>query len=230
MRQRVRNACFKRGLLRIVFQQIAEIHAAVAEQAKMELANGGDAQAVAAGAEVFLIGHDKPNLTFVIRVAEDLRRAVAALADLMDPAVFQQLVAQHHAGDVMATKQLAALAGFHQLNKTQLYRAGFDPRQEGIELVMVHITHQHCVDFDLLEPGRKCRVDAVHDLLKFILAGNGVELTGIQAIDADVDRRQPRIAPVRHVTRHAVTVGGHRNLADAFVFTHGGNDVGEIAA
>lgn len=84
MRQRVRNACFKRGLLRIVFQQIAEIHAAVAEQAKMELANGGDAQAVAAGAEVFLIGHDKPNLTFVIRVAEDLRRAVAALADLMD--------------------------------------------------------------------------------------------------------------------------------------------------
>lgn len=130
MRQSFRNACFKRVLLRIVFQQIAKIYAAVAEQAKMELANGGDAQAVAAGAEVFLIGHDKPYLTFVIRVAEDLRRAVAALADLVDPAASQQRVAQHHAGDVMATEQLAALAGFHQLDKTQLYRAGFDPRQK----------------------------------------------------------------------------------------------------
>lgn len=96
--------------------------------------------------------------------------------------------------------------------------------------MVVYIAHQHRVDFDLLEPGRKCRVDAVHDLLKFITAGNGVELTGVRAIDADVDRRQPRIAPVRHVARHAVTVGGHRNLADTFVFTHGGNDVGEIAA
>lgn len=93
--------------------------------------------------------------------------------------------------------------------------------------MVVYIAHQHRVDFDLLEPGRKCRVDAVHDLLKFILAGNGVELTGVRAIDADVDRRQPRIAPVRHVARHAVTVGGHRNLADTFVFTHGGNDVGK---
>jgi hypothetical protein len=57
-------------------------------------------------------------------VTKDLRRAVAALADLVDPAATQQLVAQHHAGDVMTAEQLAALAGFHQLNKTQLNAAG----------------------------------------------------------------------------------------------------------
>lgn len=84
MRQRFRNACFKRLLLGIVCQQIAKIHAAVPEQAQVQLADGRDAQAVAAGAEVFLVRHDKPNFAFVIRMAEDLRRTVAALADLVD--------------------------------------------------------------------------------------------------------------------------------------------------
>ena len=175
VRQRFRNARFKRFLLSIVFQQIAQIYAAVAEQAEMELAHGGDAQTVTAAAEVFLIGHDKPNLTLVIRVAEDLRRAVAALADLVDPAAFEQLVAQHHAGNVMAAEQVTALTGFHQLDKTQLDGTGFDPRQEGIELMMVHITHQHRIDFDFLEPGRECRVDAVHHLAELVLTGNGVK-------------------------------------------------------
>ena len=196
----------------------------------MELADGGDAQAVAAGTEVFFIGHDQADFAFIIRMTKDLRRAIAALADLVDPAAFQQFVAQNHAGDMMATEQLATLPGLHQLNKTQLNAARFDPRQESVQLMVVHITHQHGIDFDLVETGGERGIDAVHHLLELILAGNGVELTGVQAIDADVDRRQPRIAPVRHVTRHAVTVGGHRDLADTFVFTHGGNDVREITA
>lgn len=53
VRQRLGNTCFKRVLLGVIFQQIAQIDAAIPEQAKMELADGGDAQAVAAGTEVF---------------------------------------------------------------------------------------------------------------------------------------------------------------------------------
>lgn len=50
----------------------------------MELANGGDTQAVAAGTEVFFIGHDQADFAFIIRMTKNLRRAIAALADLMD--------------------------------------------------------------------------------------------------------------------------------------------------
>lgn len=60
-----RNTCFKRVLLGVIFQQIAQIDA-IPEQAKMELADGGDAQAVAAGTEVFS-GHDQADFAFIIR-------------------------------------------------------------------------------------------------------------------------------------------------------------------
>lgn len=87
----------------------------------------------------------------------------------------------------MPTEQLTALASFHQLDKTQLDGAGFDPRQEGIKLVMVDVTHQHRIDFDLLEPGTERRVNSIHHLAEFILAGNGMKLAGIEAVHADVD-------------------------------------------
>ena len=38
MRQRLRNTRFQRGLLRIVFQQIAKVNAAIPEQTQMQFA------------------------------------------------------------------------------------------------------------------------------------------------------------------------------------------------
>ena len=124
VRQSFRNPRFKRGLLGVVRQQIAKVDTAIPEQAQMQLTNGGDAKTVTAGTKVFLIRHDKPDFPFVIRVTKNLRRAVAALTNLVDPAAFQQLITQHHPGDVMPTEQLTALAGFHQLDKTQLDGGG----------------------------------------------------------------------------------------------------------
>lgn len=51
----------------------------------------------------------------------------------------------------MLTEELAALARFHQFDETQLDRAMLDPVQKGVELVMINITHQHGIDFDLLK-------------------------------------------------------------------------------
>ena len=87
----------------------------------------------------------------------------------------------------MTAEQLAALAGFHQLNKAQLNGAGFDPGEEGVQLMVVDVAHQHRIDFDLLEPGAERRVDAVHHLAEFILAGNGVKLAGVETVHADVN-------------------------------------------
>ena len=56
-----------------------------------------------------------------------------------------------------------------------------------------------------------------------------MKLTGVEAINADVNRRQPGIAPAFDIARQAVTVGGNRNLTDRRVFTHRGNDFGEVA-
>ncbi|MGK3430163.1 hypothetical protein ACSLO7_31570, partial [Klebsiella pneumoniae] len=38
-------------------------------------------------------------------------------------------------------------------------------------------------------------VNAVHHLAELILAGDGMELAGVEAINADVNRRQAGIAP-----------------------------------
>ena len=62
-----------------------------------------------------------------------------------------------------------------------------------------------------------------------LVAGDGMELAGVEAINADVNRRQAGIAPAFDIAR-AVTVGSDRNLTDRRVFTHGGNDLGEVAA
>lgn len=75
-------------------------------------------------------------------MTKDLRRAIAALAIWCDPAAFQQFVAQNYAGDMMATEQLAALPVSISSIKTQL-NARFDPRQESVQPMVVHITHQH---------------------------------------------------------------------------------------
>ncbi|MGU0043337.1 hypothetical protein ACVXHA_12850 [Escherichia coli] len=44
-----------------------------------------------------------------------------------------------------------------------------DPVQKGVELVMINITHQHGIDFDLLKTGLKCSINPRHDLVEFIL-------------------------------------------------------------
>ncbi len=49
----------QRVLLVIPLQQIPQLHPAVTKQAQVQLADGGDPQPVAAGAEVLAVGHDK---------------------------------------------------------------------------------------------------------------------------------------------------------------------------
>lgn len=105
-----------------------------------------------------------------------------------------------------------------------------DPVQKGVELMMINITHQHGIDFDLLKTGLKCSIDPCHDLVEFILPGNGMKLASVKAINADVDASKSRIAPVRHIAFQTVTIGGDRNLADSVVFPHSGDDIGKVAA
>lgn len=66
--------------------------------------------------------------------------------------------------------------------------------------------------------------------VELVTAGDGMELAGVEAINADVNRRQAGIAPAFDIARQAVTVGSDRNLTDRRVFTHGGNNLGEVAA
>lgn len=216
--------------LAVLGQQIAQGHSLLAEQAQVQIADGRDAQPVTAGAKVFFIRHDKPHLTLVVRVAEHLRRAVAAAACLALPALLLQLQANHFAGNVMFAKQLAALAGFHQFDKAQLDRPVLDPGEKGAELLVVNVAHQHRVDLDLAETGAEGGINAVHHLAELVLAGNGMKLAGIQAVDADVNRRQTSVTPGGDVARQTVAVGGDRQGTDGRVFPHGGDDLGKIAA
>ena len=94
---------------------------------------------------------------------------------------------------------------------------------------MVNVAHQHGIDLHFFEASGKGGIDAVHHLTKLVLAGDGVKLTRIEAVHADVNCRQPGIAPAFNIPRQPVAVGGDRNLANGGIFPHGGDDVGKIA-
>lgn len=94
---------------------------------------------------------------------------------------------------------------------------------------MVNITHQHGIHLYLVKAGGEAA--SMPSITWWNLsAGDGMELAGVEAINADVNRRQAGIAPAFDIARQAVTVGSDRNLTDRRVFTHGGNDLGEVAA
>ena len=57
-----------------------------------------------------------------------------------------------------------------------------------------------------------------------------MELTGIQAVDADVQGRQPRIEPLAGTLLEPIPVGGHGHLLDAGSIGHGLDDGREVAA
>ncbi len=105
-----------------------------------------------------------------------------------------------------------------------------DPVQKGVELVMINITHQHGIDFDLLKTGLKCSINPRHDLVEFILPGNhrnwrASSLSTLTLMPVSPASRQ-------FATSHCptVTIGGDRNLADSVVFPHSGDDIGKVAA
>lgn len=64
--------------------------------------------------------------------------------------------------------------------------------------------------------------------MKFILAGNGLKLACVQAVDADVQRGNSGVAPGSDIARQAITVGGDRHGADSRIGAHRRNNVGEI--
>lgn len=84
--------------------------------------------------------------------------------------------------------------------------------------MMVNVAHQHGIDLHFFEASGKCGIDAVHHLTKFVLAGYSMKLTGVEAIHADVNRRQSGIAPAFNIPRQPVAVSGDRNLANRGVF------------
>ncbi len=94
---------------------------------------------------------------------------------------------------------------------------------------MVNITHQHGIHLYLVKAGGEGGVNAVHhtvELVRPVMAWNwrASRLSTLTLIAVRPASRQ------RSTSRAAVTVGSDRNLTDRRVFTHGGNDLGEVAA
>ncbi len=122
-------------------------------------------------------------------MTKDLRRAIAALADLMDPAAAQQFIAQHHAGEMVTAEQVAAFTGFiSSIKRSWIRRVGSG--EEGIELVMVNITHQHGIHLYLVKAGGEGGV-MPSITGGTCLAGDGMELAGVEAINATLIAVRP---------------------------------------
>ncbi|CNT65106.1 Uncharacterised protein [Salmonella enterica subsp. enterica serovar Bovismorbificans] len=58
----------------------------------MQLTDGRNTQAITGGAEIFFVRHNETDLTGVIGMTKNLRRAITTLAELVDPAALNQLV------------------------------------------------------------------------------------------------------------------------------------------
>src|SRR5471030_317092 len=120
MAQAALNSVHQFFLLHVIGKKVAQRNAILSEQTQMQIPDGGYPQTVATGTKLFFIGHDKPDFTDIIRVAEDLCRAIATGTNLQLPALGDQLLTQDVAGNVVFTEQRAAVTGFHQFNKAKL--------------------------------------------------------------------------------------------------------------
>ncbi|MNH20448.1 hypothetical protein D3C79_802190 [compost metagenome] len=226
----MRNTLLQLLLAAVGLQQVTQANAAVTKQAQVQLPHCGNPQPVTTGAEVFFVRHYQADFPLVIRVEEHLSRACAALSFPPLPPHGDQAFADHLSRNMMLAKQVSSFPRFHQFDKTQLNRAVLNPVKERLQAMMIDPAHQNGIDLDLVKPRRKGGVNAVHDLPELVLAGYGVKLVGVQAIHADVNGRQPSGPPTRHITRHAVTIGGHGDIADFRVLSDGFNDLDKISA
>lgn len=70
---------------------------------------------------------------------------------------------------------------------------------------MVNITHQHGIHLYLVKAGGEA-ASMPSITVELVTAGDGMELAGVEAINADVNRRQAGIAPAFDIARR----GGNR--------------------
>lgn len=92
-------------LLAVGRQQIPQLHPVIAEQTKVQLAEGRDPQPVATGTEILAVGHDEPYPAHRLRVHEHLGGAIVGTAQLLQPTGIEQTLLDERPAGVMIAKQ-----------------------------------------------------------------------------------------------------------------------------
>ena len=132
------------------------------------------------------------------------------MPDYPDPTAVEQLFAHGITRQVLLVKEVLVISGLHQLNKAQGDGLIFNPVQEVRQLVGIVATHQYGVHFEARScPAGNPFVDTVQDFLQAVMAGDGLEASGVQAVNADVDSVHSSFQPGLNSLIHPVTIGGH---------------------
>ena len=215
----------------IAFTQMgAQVVGNTAEQAQVHFALGGNAQAVAAFAEIFAVGGDEADAAGEIAVEIFPCGAGVRLARQQLPALRLQAAFDFGGGEVLAVEEAAVVAGLHQFDEAQGYGALAHEIERVGQRALGVAAQQQGVDFDVAEAFGQDVVERAQDVGAFALAGDFEEYVRVEAVDTDVNFVQSGSAVGWEELRQSESVGGKCHVFNQRVdFAHG-DDVGQIAA
>ena len=192
-------------------QDRAHVEFVEREQARAELALGGEPHPVAVPAERLGDAGDDPDLTAAIEIPVALGGFVGAhnrLGRKLSRDCRQDLVGRHD--DIC----IPHIAGFerHELDEADLDAPLAAIPGEVHHFVVVDAAHHDRVDLHWVETGIDGRVDAVEHPVQLISASQLQESIALQRIEADVDARQASRRQRLGMQAQRGAVGGQCNV------------------
>ena len=148
----------------------------------MHFALRGDAQAVAAGAEVFAVWGDDADVADVVGVAVFASGAGVGLARLQLPALLNQVLFQLQGVLVVLLEVGAVVACLHQFYKAQGDGAAADVIQRVVQGFLGVFAQQQGVDFDAGETCVEYVFNAAQDGLALVFACDFFKGFGVEAV------------------------------------------------
>src|SRR5215208_5310938 len=164
----------------------AKVGGVLLAEAHVEPAGAGEADAVAALAEIMRQRRDEAELAAGLLDPDVARRPAAALVEVLEGVALREPRPHERQRQELVDALRLDLAERHDLDQRHVHAAAMRPFEEARDLVVVEILQRDGVDLDPQAGGPR-RVDALHDLAEIAPAGDAAELLRIERVEGDVD-------------------------------------------
>src|SRR5580704_7252831 len=201
---------------RTLAKQRAKVMIVLAEQARPQLAVGGEPDARAVAAEG--LRHRSNEADFAGRTVSEAILAgglTALVRNLHERPARLNARMNFRGGNYKIARPVAVGVQWHELDEAHDHTALAREQRESFDLIVIDAAHQDGIHFCGGQARFLRRVDAVHHRGERFRARDAFEFAGVQRIQADVDAPQPGGDQPVATFRKQMSVGSHGKVFDA---------------
>lgn len=167
-------------------QRRPEISGVLLAEAHVKRAGAGDADTVAAFAEIMGERRDEADPPACFPHADIARRSTGAVVDIIEREPVEQARAQLRQRPILVEPFRFDIAERHHLNEGDVHAIAMRPFDEAFDFILIHALERDGVDLDG-HSGLLRRFDALEHLAEITPAGDRAELRLIQRIERHID-------------------------------------------